>query len=138
MTQATFDRLGSIGAFLSIDDFGTGYSSLNYLRQLPARQLKIDRSFVQDLASSSDARAVVDAVVRLAHALSLRVVAEGVETEEQRKLLLDLSCDELQGYYFAKPMPAGEVLDWTYAQNHQHDGEFEPTQPADVDHISIA
>jgi diguanylate cyclase (GGDEF)-like protein len=116
-TQAIFDRLGSIGAFLSIDDFGTGYSSLGYLRQLPARQLKIDRSFINDLETSGDARAVVDAVVRLAHALSLRVVAEGVETEGQRQLLLDLCCDELQGFYFARPMPAAEVLDWVAGQD---------------------
>lgn len=76
-TQRTFEGLARIGVFLSIDDFGTGYSSLNYLRQLPAQQLKIDRSFVNDLESSEDARAVVAAVVSLAHALGLRVVAEG-------------------------------------------------------------
>ena len=112
-TQRTLDALGRIGVYLSIDDFGTGYSSLSYLRQLPARQLKIDRSFIKDLDTGSHARAVVDAVVRLAHALGLRVVAEGVETARQRDILLELGCDELQGYFFAHPMPADSLLEWT-------------------------
>ncbi|WP_326534167.1 putative bifunctional diguanylate cyclase/phosphodiesterase [Pseudorhodoferax sp.] len=105
-TQRTFDDLARVGVYLSIDDFGTGYSSLSYLRQLPARQLKIDRSFVQDLEQSNDARAVVDAVIRLSHALGLRVVAEGVETAGQNDILLQMGCDELQGYHFARPMSA--------------------------------
>ena len=112
-TQRTLDALGHIGVYLSIDDFGTGYSSLSYLRQLPARQLKIDRSFIKDLDTGDHARAVVDAVVRLAHALGLRVVAEGVETARQRDILLELGCDELQGYFFAHPMPADSLLEWT-------------------------
>src|SRR5690606_31046082 len=77
-TQRTFEGLRRIGVYLSIDDFGTGYSSLSYLRRLPATQLKIDRSFILDLEASRDARAVVDAVIQLAHALDLKVVAEGV------------------------------------------------------------
>ncbi|MET1114570.1 MAG: EAL domain-containing protein [Comamonas sp.] len=112
-TQRTFDGLARIGVFLSIDDFGSGYSSLNYLRQLPARQLKIDRSFVNDLEFSEDARSVVNAVVKLAHALNLRVVAEGVETAGQRDILLAMHCDELQGYFFARPMPADALLAWS-------------------------
>jgi diguanylate cyclase (GGDEF)-like protein len=112
-TQRTFDGLARIGVYLSIDDFGTGYSSLNYLRQLPAQQLKIDRSFVNDLETSEDARAVVSAVVSLAHALGLRVVAEGVETEGQRDILLAMDCDELQGFYFARPMPADSLFAWS-------------------------
>ena len=111
-TQETFRRLGELGAHLSIDDFGTGYSSLSYLRQLPAEELKIDASFVADVDQSADARAVVDAVVKLAHALGLKVVAEGVETLRQHKVLVELGCDELQGYLFAKPMTARALLLW--------------------------
>jgi diguanylate cyclase (GGDEF)-like protein len=114
-TQASmrvFEQLASIGVQLSIDDFGTGYSSLSYLRKLPARQLKIDRSFVQDLDKSPDARAIVEAVVRLAHALGLHVVAEGVETRAQQDILLELDCDELQGFLLARPMPAADVPEW--------------------------
>ena len=111
-TQETFRRLGELGTHLSIDDFGTGYSSLSYLRQLPAEELKIDASFVKDVDSSADARAVVDAVVKLAHALGLKVVAEGVETLRQHKILVELGCDELQGYLFAKPMSARALLLW--------------------------
>ena len=111
-TQETFRRLGEMGAHLSIDDFGTGYSSLSYLRQLPAEELKIDASFVKDVDHSADARAVIDAVVKLAHALGLKVVAEGVETLRQHKVLVELGCDELQGYLFAKPMTARALLLW--------------------------
>ncbi|MBC8057418.1 MAG: EAL domain-containing protein, partial [Rhizobiales bacterium] len=111
-TQETFRRLGEMGAHLSIDDFGTGYSSLSYLRQLPAEELKIDGSFVKDVDHSADARAVIDAVVKLAHALGLKVVAEGVETLRQHKVLVELGCDELQGYLFAKPMTARALLLW--------------------------
>jgi diguanylate cyclase (GGDEF)-like protein len=114
-TQATlraFGQLAQLGVSLAIDDFGTGHSSLAYLRQLPARQLKIDRSFICDLERSADALAVVDAVVRLAHALGLTVVAEGVETERQRDILQELHCDELQGFLFAKPMSARALSLW--------------------------
>ncbi|MEQ1682191.1 MAG: EAL domain-containing protein [Burkholderiaceae bacterium] len=111
-TQETFRRLGELGAHLSIDDFGTGYSSLSYLRQLPAQELKIDMSFVKDIESGADARAVVDAVVKLAHALGLKVVAEGVENTRQQQILVELGCDELQGYLFAKPMSARALLLW--------------------------
>ena len=116
-TQAAFSGLARIGVLLSIDDFGTGYSSLSYLRRLPARQLKIDRSFVMDLETSSDARAIVSAVVHLAHDLGLGVVAEGVETAGQRDVLTALGCDELQGYLFARPMPAHAVLPWIAARS---------------------
>ena len=111
-TLRSFAQLARAGASLAIDDFGTGHSSLAYLRTLPARQLKIDRSFVSDLGVSGDAMAVVDAVIRLAHALGLRVVAEGVETERQRDILQTLGCDEFQGYLFARPMDAERLALW--------------------------
>ena len=123
-TQRTFEGLARIGVFLSIDDFGTGYSSLNYLRQLPAQQLKIDRSFVNDLENSEDARAVVSAVVSLAHALGLRVVAEGVETRGQRDILLAMQCDELQGFFFARPMPADTLLAWSQGEKPAGSADF--------------
>jgi EAL domain-containing protein (putative c-di-GMP-specific phosphodiesterase class I) len=113
--------------FLSIDDFGTGYSSLSYLRQLPARQLKIDRCFVGDIDASHDARAIVSAVIRLAHELGLRVVAEGVETEGQRDILLGLDCDELQGYFFAVPMPADRLLAWAEGRKPAGAADFSPS-----------
>jgi len=111
-TERTLQRLSSLGLSLSIDDFGTGYSSLAYLRRLPVSQLKIDRSFIQDLESSADARAIVNAVIELAHALGLQVVAEGVETEGQAEVLRGKQCDRLQGFLFARPMPAEELTRW--------------------------
>ncbi len=107
-----FEKLAAVGVHISIDDFGTGYSSLSYLRKLRAGELKIDRSFVLDLETSRDARAVVDAVVKLAQALGLKVVAEGVETEQQHTILRSLGCDELQGFLFAKPMSASALAVW--------------------------
>ncbi len=126
-TQRAFDGLAKIGVFLSIDDFGTGYSSLSYLRQLPARQLKIDSSFVQDLETSADARAVVDAVIRLAHALGLVVVAEGVETKEQGDILMRMGCDELQGFYFAHPLQASALLQWASGTKPLGGADFTPS-----------
>jgi diguanylate cyclase (GGDEF)-like protein len=116
-TMKAFAQLANVGVGLSIDDFGTGYSSLSYLRKLPARQLKIDQTFVQDLGQSTDALAVVDAVIRLAHALGLSVVAEGVETTRQRDILVALHCDELQGFLFAKPMSARLLTMWAMGED---------------------
>jgi diguanylate cyclase (GGDEF)-like protein len=126
-TQGAIQGLERIGVYLSIDDFGTGYSSLSYLRQLPARQLKIDRSFIHDIAVNADAHAIVDAVIRLAHALGLKVVAEGVETGIQRDILLRLGCDELQGYLFAKPMTAAALLAWAHGGKPEGATDFSPS-----------
>ncbi|MDQ6626962.1 MAG: bifunctional diguanylate cyclase/phosphodiesterase [Pseudomonadota bacterium] len=127
MTQTTFRRLGELGTHLSIDDFGTGYSSLAYLRKLPAEELKIDRSFIMDLEHSADARAVVDAVIKLAHALGLKVVAEGVENQRQQKVLIDMQCDELQGFLFAKPMSGRALLLWAMNDRSESAAAFKPS-----------
>ncbi|MBX3621445.1 MAG: EAL domain-containing protein [Rhizobacter sp.] len=127
ITLQVIERLSAIGVHLSIDDFGTGYSSLSYLRQLAAEELKIDRSFVFDLESSPDARAIVDAVVKLAQALGLKVVAEGVETEQQQEILRQLGCNELQGYLFAKPMPADALVLWAMNDEGPRALDFRPS-----------
>lgn len=114
--RGMLERIAALGVRLSIDDFGTGYSSLAHLRRIPARQLKIDRSFVVDITASHEARAVLDAIVRLAHALQMEVVAEGVETEDQQRSLEALGCDLLQGYHIARPMPADAVPGWMSAR----------------------
>lgn len=108
-TQRAVGELSALGVKLSIDDFGTGYSSLAYLLRLRVHQLKIDRSFVQDLTRSGDARTIVATVIQLAHSLGLEVVGEGVETSAQQDALTELGCDYLQGFRVARPMPASAL-----------------------------
>lgn len=105
---ATLQELKATGIKISIDDFGTGYSSLNYLRQLPLDALKIDRSFVSNALTRTSDRAIISAIISLAHNLKLTVIAEGVEREEQLAFLSELQCDEAQGYLFSWPLPADE------------------------------
>lgn len=139
-TRAAFEQLRRAGLHVSIDDFGTGHSSLAALRRLPAAELKIDRAFVTDLATSAEARSIAKAIVQMAHTLDMRVVAEGVETTAQRDILLGLQCDELQGFLFAKPMPALALAMWASDDRGENDGHghsvafraslFDPTAPA--------
>jgi EAL domain-containing protein (putative c-di-GMP-specific phosphodiesterase class I) len=110
---ASLRAIRALGVSIAVDDFGTGFSSLSYLARLPVNTLKIDRSFVIDMAVGREGLALVSTIINLAHSLKLTVVAEGVETEEQSRLLRLLDCDEMQGYLLSKPM-AREVFESTY------------------------
>lgn len=126
-TQRTFEGLRRAGLHVAIDDFGAGQTSLAYLRQLPVSELKMDIGLVRDVATSADARVIAEAVIRMAHALELRVVAEGVETQAQRDQLVALGVDELQGYLFARPMSARALGLWALdPEVPTHDG-FRPS-----------
>ncbi|MGC4061989.1 MAG: EAL domain-containing protein [Aquabacterium sp.] len=129
----TLNRLHAMGLKLSIDDFGTGYSSLAYLKRLPVDELKIDKSFVMNMESDLQDAKIVHSTVDLAHNLGLTVVAEGVESAKSWKLLASLSCDEVQGYFIAKPMPAAQFVNWAQQwcppdTTHEH----LPTEFADI------
>jgi EAL domain-containing protein (putative c-di-GMP-specific phosphodiesterase class I) len=105
------EELKAIGVTLAIDDFGTGYSNFNYLRQFQVSKLKIDRSFIRDVAVNPDDAAITTAIISMAKSLHLKVIAEGVENEAQMSFLRAHQCDEIQGYYFSKPLATDKVAD---------------------------
>jgi EAL domain-containing protein (putative c-di-GMP-specific phosphodiesterase class I) len=109
VTVAKLAEISRMGVQIAIDDFGTGYSSLSYLARLPVHTLKIDRSFVTAMTDGPNTMTMVSTIIQLAHALSLKVVAEGVETEEQAKILRLLKCDEMQGYLVSRPLPEPDL-----------------------------
>lgn len=108
-TMNIINTLKDRGVRFAIDDFGTGHSSLSRLKQLPVDTLKIDRSFISDIAEDDDDKAISGAIIAMAHSLGLRVIGEGVETRSQLEALRALDCDEIQGFYFSKPVPAAEI-----------------------------
>jgi len=108
--------LANLGVSLSIDDFGTGYSSLAYLKRFPVNTVKIDRAFIRDLEHDEDSRVIANAIISLAHSLSLSTIAEGVETETQASLLTRHGCDEIQGYLVGRPLPSAEFI--SFARNY--------------------
>jgi diguanylate cyclase (GGDEF)-like protein len=108
--------LDALGVGIGIDDFGTGYSSFAYLARFPVHTLKVDRSFVHDMTTNPVSRAIVKALIRLAHSLSMRVVAEGAETDEQMAMLQRMRCDEVQGYGYGRPMPFERFVE--FARTH--------------------
>ena len=103
-------KLKAMGFKISIDDFGTGYSSLSYLNRFPLNYLKIDRSFIQEITNLQDKQAIVEAIILMAHRLRIKVIAEGVETKDQAKLLKHMGCDIIQGYYYSKPLSAEDLI----------------------------
>jgi EAL domain-containing protein (putative c-di-GMP-specific phosphodiesterase class I) len=105
--------LNKLGIRFSIDDFGTGYSSLSYLKHLPLFELKIDKSFIQDVPNDVNDMGIVDTILAMAHHMKLEVVAEGVETEAQLEFLKERFCERFQGYYFHRPQPINEWLKLT-------------------------
>ena len=106
-----------LGMQIAIDDFGTGYSSLSYLRKFPVDKLKIDKSFIHDVVHEKENAEIVKAILSLGHALDLTVVSEGVEHENQVKLLKKMGCDCVQGFYFSKPLPADEATAFLKKKN---------------------
>jgi diguanylate cyclase (GGDEF)-like protein len=123
-TTATLHKLKGLGVRIAIDDFGTGYSSLSYLKRFPIDSLKIDRSFVTDLPGDQDGATIAQAIITMAHALRLKVVAEGVENESQLEFLAAHGCDEMQGYYFSRPLTAKVCTQFLHEQRNV------PTLPA--------
>jgi len=113
----TLEQLKAMNIELALDDFGTGYSSLSYLKSLPVDRLKIDRAFVSDVMLNYQDQAILQMIVELGQALGLKILAEGIETEQQRSLLKDSGCHEAQGFFYAKPLPLEQFI--AFAQEYR-------------------
>ncbi len=113
----TLEALKAMGVSLAIDDFGTGYSSLNRLKEFPVDRLKIDQSFIRNVTDNKNDAAITSAIIQLGHTLNLRVIAEAAETREQIEFLAAQGCDEVQGYYFSRPLPAEDFR--AFVDSHQ-------------------
>lgn len=111
------NAFSALGITVSIDDFGTGYSNILMLKSLPARELKIDRIFVKDISENSKNTKIVSTIIDIAHSMNMRVVAEGIETQEQEILLTQMGCSMLQGFLFAKPLPAHKIHELIQSEN---------------------
>jgi EAL domain-containing protein (putative c-di-GMP-specific phosphodiesterase class I) len=127
-TISILGRLHTLRVPIAIDDFGTGHSSLAYLKKFPAHMLKVDRSFVKDMTPDSDDAAIAQAIIAMAHSLKMHAIAEGVETVEQLELLRGFGCDEVQGFFFSKPLPSDEFERFMVEQP-QHK-KFDFSRPA--------
>jgi EAL domain-containing protein (putative c-di-GMP-specific phosphodiesterase class I) len=119
-TLSVLQELKAMGLKLAIDDFGTGYSSLSYLKRFPIHKLKIDRSFVRDVAVNSDDAAITTAIIGIAQHLKLKVIAEGVEDEAQLSFLRTNNCNEIQGYFFSKPLSVDAAGDFLRSASREH------------------
>jgi len=108
-----------IGVRVSVDDFGTGYSSLSYLRKFPLDSIKIDQSFVRQITPKTEDAGIVSAIISMGHGLNLRVIAEGVETDEDLAFLKAHHCDEAQGFLFTRPLPAEKLMSWQESYRSQ-------------------
>jgi EAL domain-containing protein (putative c-di-GMP-specific phosphodiesterase class I) len=115
--SARLDQLRAVGARIALDDFGTGYSSLSYLRNFPIDVLKVDKSFIDDIASGSDRANLVRGIIELGRTMQLDIVAEGIEDPLQVVALLRLQCSMGQGFHFSRPLPPGELSDYLRAQH---------------------
>lgn len=111
-TVETLNQLVAAGITISMDDFGTGYSSLSYLKKFPVKTLKIDRSFIRDMMTDPSDAQLVETIILMAHNLGIGVVAEGVESREQLDMLMNCGCEQIQGYYFSKPLPMDDFLSY--------------------------
>jgi EAL domain-containing protein (putative c-di-GMP-specific phosphodiesterase class I) len=119
-TMSVLARLHDMGIQIAVDDFGTGYSSLSYLKRLPVDEMKIDRSFVTEMLTDPDNKAIVQSIVDLARNLSLTVVAEGVEDSETWQMLAEMGCGQAQGYLLSRPLPVWEFEQWLDCRFQNH------------------